>query len=819
MNVIKICKTLSILLFEGVLVLAGMLVGMENQKNIIKQEEQAEVVTDIAVVNLDEGVVENDIKRFYSSELINLDESFYVAENLEAARLGINNGSYAAYILIPAEFSQNAISINSVPQKTALEFAINPNLREDVSRLAMANVKNFEITLNTNMSYMYVQAILEEFHNVQDQAGTIMANDSGELERILGIDPGDMLEAPVYEEIDWIEADIEETDYEGLYKNNSQIADDLYENYDDFAEDGMTAFEEIKENEIAVIEAMELLYQSLGEVDIETDDEGNIVYEDGLSSMETYVDEFETSYQQQLTTIKMRAGLEIELTPSPTITPSATPAGTVVPTNAPVATPTATVAPMSTPTPLTTQTPTPTATPTPLPELFEDIIERSLETVNEEIEQYNLENTEQIMQIYECLANIKMLAGDTNTTQTFSAEEEEKNTSELVKEGITETTPKPEKKEELESTPKPEEKEELESTPKPEEKEELESTPKPEEKEALESTPKPEEKDDVECTPTPEKTPENLLIPEGNGTEEAFVIDTTTKRTGRFTLHAIDNQSPEEPLTISEYIEQIELQLAEIQQIPALSIDDLCIDEVVTEELEKFVEEIEKLPAWEQEEYIAIFESEVLQVLQDEILAENTKIQEDNQAYMEVMEAYLEEVSAFDPYDYYDLDETNDLLVDFADNTYKIQEQSYTEHAGYLTFVDDTVDIANTSIVTLKENLETAYDGTSKNIQDEINLAKESREGINQANIAILGDFKEKLPYTRIGNLEYVQAYDFIVKPIHMSDASIESYRGVIFRDYDTLRNLLIGLAIIWGCSVFMLLSMTLKKSAKEEQE
>ena len=35
MNVIKICKTLSILLFEGVLVLAGMLVGMENQKNII----------------------------------------------------------------------------------------------------------------------------------------------------------------------------------------------------------------------------------------------------------------------------------------------------------------------------------------------------------------------------------------------------------------------------------------------------------------------------------------------------------------------------------------------------------------------------------------------------------------------------------------------------------------------------------------------------------------------------------------------------------------------------------------------------------------
>ena len=152
----KILKIISFILFEGILFLAAGLLGMQNEKNRILQEEEAETVTDIAIVNLDQGVYEDNKIHYYSNELMNLELDNLVSENLEMARQGINNGSYAAYILIPAEFSQNAVSINSVPQKSVLEFAVNPNLREDVSRLTMANIKNFEINLNTNMAYMYV---------------------------------------------------------------------------------------------------------------------------------------------------------------------------------------------------------------------------------------------------------------------------------------------------------------------------------------------------------------------------------------------------------------------------------------------------------------------------------------------------------------------------------------------------------------------------------------------------------------------------------------------------------------------------------------
>lgn len=91
---------------------------------------------------------------------MDLQPDYLVPESIEAARSGINNGSYAAYILIPSDFSKNAVSINTVPEKSRLVFAINPNLREDISRLTMSDIKNFEINLNTNMSYMYMQAIL-----------------------------------------------------------------------------------------------------------------------------------------------------------------------------------------------------------------------------------------------------------------------------------------------------------------------------------------------------------------------------------------------------------------------------------------------------------------------------------------------------------------------------------------------------------------------------------------------------------------------------------------------------------------------------------
>lgn len=279
----KIIRIISITLLETILLLAAVLLGMQNERKKISREEQAETVADIAIVNMDEGILEDHKTKYYSNELMSLELDNLVADNLEAARQGIYNGSYAAYIIIPADFSQNAVSLNDVPTKSTLEFAVNPNLREDVSRLTMANIKNFEINLNTNMSYMYVQAISEEFHAVQDSSGIIMQNDSDELARLMGIDPEGLMKSPEFFEIEWQNPDIEDVDFKGIYEINTQISEDLRDNYDHFVTQGKEAFEVIKEGEDTVVGEMDSFFSAMLETDIETDSEGNVVYEQGLN--------------------------------------------------------------------------------------------------------------------------------------------------------------------------------------------------------------------------------------------------------------------------------------------------------------------------------------------------------------------------------------------------------------------------------------------------------------------------------------------------------------------------------------------------------
>ncbi|MDO4304994.1 MAG: hypothetical protein Q4D94_13890, partial [Bacillota bacterium] len=438
MKLQKIIKIISIILLEVILLLSAGMLGMQNERERIIQEEQAETVTDIAVVNLDKGVYENNTTKYYSNELMNLELDNLVSENLEAARQGINNGSYAAYILIPAEFSENAVSLNSVPTKPTLEFAVNPNLREDVSRLTMANIKNFEINLNTNMSYMYVQAILEEFHDVQDSAGIIMKNDSDEMARLMGIAPEDLMASPEPFEVEWADPDIEDVDFDEAFETNSQITEDLRENYDDFVTQGEEAFEVIKEGETEVVEEMDTFLDTMMEIDIETDDEGNVVYEQGLSDLSLYIEEYEEEFTQQKNKVFEMIDATVFITPTPspsastspgteTPAPTATPVGgqtpdpTSTPTSTPSVVPTGTPAATKTPEGEQEPTPTPSATPEiiPIPVIIKKTLDDSLEKANRQIEESNANTEKQINEIKEIIAQIRMMLGGQTSTITY----------------------------------------------------------------------------------------------------------------------------------------------------------------------------------------------------------------------------------------------------------------------------------------------------------------------------------------------------------------------------------------------------------------
>ena len=170
--VVGIIGAIAILAIGGV---AGSSLERYNQDKIAQSKEQVDV---IAVVNMDEGITDGEEQINYASQLMEMPGDNYVTTGLNEAKMGIENGSYAAYIIIPEDFSESIASVESNPEKVLLEYTFNPNLDEEAARQAISDVNAFEATLNTNVAYMYVDAIMTAFHDVQDDASTILRNDA-----------------------------------------------------------------------------------------------------------------------------------------------------------------------------------------------------------------------------------------------------------------------------------------------------------------------------------------------------------------------------------------------------------------------------------------------------------------------------------------------------------------------------------------------------------------------------------------------------------------------------------------------------------------
>lgn len=633
----KITKWICLFLLHSTLIIGCFLLGVKSVENRIQQEEREQTVTGIAIVNLDQGVIQKNKKIFYSSELLDLNSDYLVVENLETARQGINNGTYAAYIVIPSQFSHNAISINQEPQKAVLEFAMNPNLREDISRLTMANIKNFEIGLNTNMAYMYVQAILEEFHNAQDGAEIILANDDAEKVRIEEMNPDALLSALEYTPYDLEAPPIDKVDFDGILKDNIEISGELKKNYDQFVSDGKEKLNQIKEGETTVVQEMDDFADLLGDVHLDRDGEES-VYAEGLQELENYVKKYEEELADQ------RAVIESMVEVAPIVSPTPTPT------------------PVSAETEMPMPSATPTATPTQIPVVIKQMLMESLEDINNEIYQMNQQNKQEIDEIK------KIISGETGTESVEFAEDSEE-----------------------------------------------------------------------------------ILIGE-----------------------KLDN----------------------IETMRFLKIEDVYKEEIIEESLKQLVKAID-----------------------EKIKTETARVQEEGSKCMESVQNYWLELSKVDMYQFYDQEKTDSLIINFTENVVELEKQIIDSQTEYQKYGNDVYLHASETMEDMQEQLGNAYDGTSENVQNEIDLLKEYRNNMNVLNSEILQDFSKKLPYTRVGNLEYVQAYDFIVKPIELSDESVaRSKINLVQNDIFMIRLFFIMLSL-WSISIVVLLIVDIYPKLKRRNE
>lgn len=253
-------------------------------KKINKKEEIT--INKIAIVNLDDGVDVNGKLVNYGSSLIEMKDNYFVT-SIEDARSGVDNDKYAAYIIIPANFSICVESINNTPTRSSIEYSINDRLRQDVKEDIICDIDNFKMVLSNNIEYMYLNAILEEFHSAQDSASVILDNDSTDLEEIINVSNVDLV----------VDADMPEEKY-----IDSTIAPlDLSSNYDT----GISIFADLKSSYVSDIQKGQESYIAMSNSANQDIGTINNNYQTGLDSLDDYTDSInDNKYISSANTLK-----------------------------------------------------------------------------------------------------------------------------------------------------------------------------------------------------------------------------------------------------------------------------------------------------------------------------------------------------------------------------------------------------------------------------------------------------------------------------------------------------------------------------------
>lgn len=155
----------------------------------------------IAVINLDTGVEKKGEQIYYAAKLIEYPDESYQTTSLEEAKDGMKKDLYGAYIIIPSTFSTAVDSINGTPQKAIFEYQINPHLEGQDRDNMIYELTAFQDSIRNNVSYVFLDAILKEVHNVQDGSMTILANDDSERENLSGVSAEELIQTVEFTEL------------------------------------------------------------------------------------------------------------------------------------------------------------------------------------------------------------------------------------------------------------------------------------------------------------------------------------------------------------------------------------------------------------------------------------------------------------------------------------------------------------------------------------------------------------------------------------------------------------------------------------------
>ena len=270
-------------------VFCGTKLNKDNQERVIEEINKS---SDIALINLDEGVEIEGRKLYYAQNLLSTQGENLKFTSLNDAKIGLENGTYAAYILLPSTFSASIESINEKPVKVELEYELSDKLAPESKAGIVKGIEDFKLKLSNDISYMYVSAVMDEFHNAQDNSKLVLDNDKKELESMSLIKVRDVISPIDFPEIEFVEFARNRLEIEPIVSSNLELIDAMKNSLLEKIQLGKDDYESVSKDKGLLDEGSKDFLNILGGLDIESDDNGEPVYQSGIDKLATQVNKY-----------------------------------------------------------------------------------------------------------------------------------------------------------------------------------------------------------------------------------------------------------------------------------------------------------------------------------------------------------------------------------------------------------------------------------------------------------------------------------------------------------------------------------------------
>ena len=270
-------------------VFCGTKLNKDNQERVIEEINKS---SDIALINLDEGVEIEGKKLYYAQNLLSTQGENLKFTSLNDAKIGLENGTYAAYILLPSTFSASIESINEKPVKVELEYELSDKLAPESKAGIVKGIEDFKLKLSNDISYMYVSAVMDEFHNAQDNSKLVLDNDKKELESMSLIKVRDVISPIDFPEIEFVEFARNRLEIEPIVSSNLELIDAMKNSLLEKIQLGKDDYESVSKDKGLLDEGSKDFLNILGGLDIESDDNGEPVYQSGIDKLATQVNKY-----------------------------------------------------------------------------------------------------------------------------------------------------------------------------------------------------------------------------------------------------------------------------------------------------------------------------------------------------------------------------------------------------------------------------------------------------------------------------------------------------------------------------------------------